>query len=67
MPIIDGKAVRGAYKRGDKASPLHLVDIWAAEKRLVIGQQLAPGRSGVKGVLQALSCMSLDGWLHRDG
>lgn len=58
---IDGKAVRGAYKRGDKASPLHLVNIWAADQRMVIGQQLAPGRSEVKGVLQALSCLSLDG------
>ena len=34
---IDGKAVRGAYKRGDKASPLHLVNIWAADQRMVIG------------------------------
>lgn len=58
---IDGKAVRGAYKRGDKASPLHLVNIWAADQRMVIGQQLAPGRNEVKGVLQALSCLSLDG------
>lgn len=58
---IDGKAVRGAYKRGDKASPLHLVNIWAADQRMVIGQQLAPNRNEIKGVLQALSCLSLEG------
>jgi len=40
---IDGKALRGAYERGRKATPLHLVNVWAAEARLVIGQRLAPG------------------------
>jgi predicted transposase YbfD/YdcC len=58
---IDGKAVRGAYRRGDKASPLHLVNIWAADQRLVIGQQIAPNRNEVKGVLDALACLSLEG------
>ncbi|WP_165214274.1 ISAs1 family transposase [Affinirhizobium pseudoryzae] len=58
---IDGKAVRGAYKRGDKATPLHLVNIWAADNRMVIGQQLAPNRNEVKGVLDALACLSLEG------
>jgi predicted transposase YbfD/YdcC len=58
---IDGKAVRGAYKRADKASPLHLVNIWAADQRMVIGQQLAPNRNEVKGVLEALACLSLEG------
>lgn len=58
---IDGKAVRGAYKRGEKASPLHLVNIWAADQHMVIGQQLAPNRNEVKGVLNALACLSLDG------
>lgn len=58
---IDGKAVRGAYKRGEKTSPLHLVNIWAADHRMVIGQQLAPNRNEVKGVLEALACLSLEG------
>lgn len=58
---IDGKAVRGAYKRGDKTSPLHLVNIWAADNRMVIGQRLAPNRNEVKGVLEALACLSLEG------
>ena len=58
---IDGKALRGAYERGRKAVPLHLVNIWAAEARLVIGQRLAPGRNEVLGAQQALALLSLDG------
>lgn len=58
---IDGKAVRGAYRRGEKASPLHLVNIWAADQHMVIGQRLAPNRNEVKGVLEALACLSLEG------
>lgn len=58
---IDGKALRGAYERGGKSSPLHLVNVWAAEARLVIGQRLAPGRNEVLGAQQALALLSLDG------
>lgn len=58
---IDGKAVRGAYVRGQKATPLHLVNVWAADARMVIGQQRAPNRNEVKGVLDALACLSLEG------
>lgn len=58
---IDGKALRGAYERGCKATPLHLVNVWAAEKRLTIGQCLAPGRNEVAGVLGVLKLLRLDG------
>jgi predicted transposase YbfD/YdcC len=58
---IDGKALRGAYERGRKATPLHLVNIWAAEARLVIGQRLAPGRNEALGAQQALALLRLDG------
>src|SRR5690606_30188520 len=58
---IDGKALRGAYERGRKTCPLHLVNIWAAEARLVIGQRLAPGRNEVLGAQQALALLSLEG------
>lgn len=57
---IDGKALRGAYERGRKTTPLHLVNIWAAEARLVIGQRLAPGRNEVLGAQQALALLDLD-------
>jgi predicted transposase YbfD/YdcC len=58
---IDGKALRGAYERGRKANPLHLVNIWAVEARLAIGQHLAPGRNEVLGAQQALALLRLDG------
>ena len=58
---IDGKALRGAYERGRKATPLHMVNIWAAEARLVIGQRLAPGRNEVLGAQQALALLRLEG------
>jgi len=58
---IDGKALRGAYERGRKTTPLHLVNVWAAEARLVIGQRLAPGRNEVLGAQEALQLLSLKG------
>jgi predicted transposase YbfD/YdcC len=58
---IDGKALRGAYERGRKSCPLHLVNIWAAQAKLVIGQRLAPGRNEVLGAQQALALLKLDG------
>jgi predicted transposase YbfD/YdcC len=58
---IDGKAVRGAYERGQKTSPLHLVNVWAADARMAIGQHTAPGRNEVKGVHHALKLLSLEG------
>jgi predicted transposase YbfD/YdcC len=58
---IDGKALRGAYERGRKATPLHLVNVWAAEAKLAIGQRLAPGRNEVLGVQQALALLRLEG------
>jgi predicted transposase YbfD/YdcC len=58
---IDGKALRGAYERGRKATPMHLVNVWAAEMRLVIGQRLAPNRNEVAGVHEVLALLRLDG------
>lgn len=58
---IDGKALRGAYERGRRTNPLHLVNVWAAEARLVIGQRLAPGRNEAKGALEAIALLSLEG------
>lgn len=58
---IDGKALRGAYKRGAKASPLHMVNIWADETRMAIASKLAPGRNEIAGALEALALISLEG------
>jgi predicted transposase YbfD/YdcC len=58
---IDGKAVRGAYSQGRKTSPLHLVNVWAVDARMVIGQATAPGRGEVQGVLDVLALLDLAG------
>lgn len=58
---IDGKALRGAYKRGAKTSPLHMVNIWASQTRMVIAARLAPSRNEIAGALEALALISLEG------
>jgi predicted transposase YbfD/YdcC len=58
---IDGKALRGAYERGRQANPLHLINVWAADARLVIGQRLAPDRNEGVGAREALALLRLDG------
>ena len=58
---IDGKALKGAYERGAKTCPLHLVNVWAVEARLAVAQRLAPGRNEVQGVLDAVALLDLDG------
>jgi predicted transposase YbfD/YdcC len=58
---IDGKALKGAYERGRKAVPLHIVNVWAAQARLVIGQRLAPGRNEALGAREALALLDLKG------
>jgi predicted transposase YbfD/YdcC len=57
---IDGKALKGAYERGARSSPLHLVNVWAAEARFVVAQRIAPGRNEVQGVLDALALLDLE-------
>jgi predicted transposase YbfD/YdcC len=56
---VDGKALRGAFARGRRSTPLHLVNVWAAEARLAIAQRVAPGRNEVAGARAALALLSL--------
>jgi len=58
---IDGKALRGAFERGRKTTPLHLVNVWAADARLAIAQYVAPNRNEVAGALEVLKLLSLKG------
>jgi predicted transposase YbfD/YdcC len=58
---IDGKAVRGAFERGARTTPLHLVNVWSAEQRLALAQRKAPGRNEVAGALEAIKLLSLRG------
>ena len=58
---VDGKALRGAYERGGKATPLHLVNVFAVDARMALAQQKAPSRNETAGALEVLDLLSLEG------
>ena len=58
---VDGKALRRAYERGGKTSPLHLVNVFAADARMALAQRKAPGRDETKGALEVLKLLNLEG------
>jgi predicted transposase YbfD/YdcC len=58
---IDGKALRGAYERGGKGSPLHLVNVFAVDARMALAQHKAPGRNETAGALEVLELLDLTG------
>ena len=58
---VDGKALRGAFERGSRHEPLHLVNVFAVEARMCLAQQKAPGRNETKGALEVLALLSLEG------
>ena len=60
---LDGKALRGAHERGKAATPLHMVNVFAAEARLALASRKAPGRNEAKGALEVLRVLSLEGCL----
>jgi predicted transposase YbfD/YdcC len=60
---IDGKALRGAFTRGRQATPLHMVNVWAAGTRMALAQRKAPNRNEVAGALEVLALLDLDGAL----
>jgi hypothetical protein len=36
---IDGKTLRGAKEKGNSRSLIHMVSVWSASQRLVLGQK----------------------------
>jgi predicted transposase YbfD/YdcC len=58
---VDGKALRGAYERGKSSTPLHMVNVFAAEARMALASRKAPGRNEAKGALEVLRMLSLEG------
>jgi predicted transposase YbfD/YdcC len=56
---IDGKALRGAYERGRSATPLHMVNVFAAEARIAMASIKAPGRNEALGALEVLQMLHL--------
>jgi predicted transposase YbfD/YdcC len=57
---VDGKALRGAYERGGKATPLQLVNVFAVDARMALAQQKAAGRNETAGALEVLDLLSLE-------
>ena len=58
---IDGKALRGAYRRGERFTPLQMVNVFACEARLALAQRKAPKRNEIAGALEVLALLDLDG------
>lgn len=58
---VDGKALRGAYERGGRANPLHMVNVFAVEARMALAQHKAPERNETMGALEVLELLVLDG------
>jgi predicted transposase YbfD/YdcC len=58
---LDGKALRGAFARGKRSMPHHMVNLWAAGTRMALAQRKAPNRNEVAGALDLLALLDLDG------
>jgi len=58
---VDGKALRGAYERGARTTPLHLVNVFAVDARMALAQQKAAGRNETAGALEVLDLLCLKG------
>jgi predicted transposase YbfD/YdcC len=56
---VDGKSLRGAYERGRSATPLHLVNAFAAKARMVIASRRAPERNEIAAALEMLQMLRL--------
>jgi hypothetical protein len=58
---VDGKALRGAYERCGRATPLHMANVFAVDARMALAQQKASGRNETAGALEVLDLLSLEG------
>lgn len=56
---VDGKALRGAYERGQAATPLHLVNVFATQARMALASRKAPGRNEAQGAVDAIGMLCL--------
>jgi predicted transposase YbfD/YdcC len=60
---IDGKSLRGAIERAGSTTPLHLVQVWAVEQRLVLGQRAVEGGASgeTAAIPELLKVLSIEG------
>jgi predicted transposase YbfD/YdcC len=59
---IDGKTLRRSFDTASRSSPLHMVNAWACEQRLVLGQLAVDGKSNeITAVPKLLELLTLKG------
>jgi hypothetical protein len=59
---VDGKSARRSFDRRAERRPLHMVNAWAVEQRLVLGQRKVAGDGNEIGALfELLALLDLDG------
>lgn len=56
---VDGKSLCGAYDRGKSATPMHLVNVFAAKAQMALASRKAPGRNESEAALQILQMLRL--------
>jgi predicted transposase YbfD/YdcC len=56
---VDGKSLCGAYERGKSATPMHLVNVFAAKARLALAARKAPRRNETEAALEILRMLRL--------
>ena len=56
---VDGKALRGAYERSKSSTPLHMVNVFAVEARMVLASRL--GKNSFPARLQSVVECGADG------
>ena len=59
---VDGKTLRRSFDAASKQSPIHMVNAWAGENRLILGQLTVADRSNeIPAVRQLLGTLNLEG------
>jgi predicted transposase YbfD/YdcC len=58
---VDGKALRRAYERGGGATPIQMVNVFAAQTRMALAAHRAPGRNEALGAVEVLGMLCLKG------
>lgn len=62
LVAIDGKVARGSYDTYQKKDPIYLINAWANENKLVLGQYQVKGKGHeVEGIKQLLALLDIKG------
>ena len=62
MIAVDGKTARRSFDRTEGRRPLHMVNAWAVEQRLVLGQHKVDGDGNeIAALSELLALLALEG------